>query len=362
MTDDLHRRSAPLASKVCLRRFAALLAVVLCSWTALANAESGDSNDRASWRFEFANDVAFGSDNQFTNGFSVQRHSPLADSLSDVDSAWGFGRGLAGRILPEGSGLQYRHTLAFGQNMATPDEIEDPNLILDDLPYLGMLALESSWIALNDEELTGFGLTFGIVGEYSFAEDVQEAVHSLIDSDDPEGWDNQLDDEPILQAYYVRKGKFRNTKNFDIGYNFDASLGNFHTGIDAGIEMRFGRKPEGFAYIPDPIGRNMTYDAVLSRPGQGQSYFYGSAGIRAWAWAVFMPLEGNTLVDGNDWTDDNTIDPENVIGQFLFGVHYERPRWALHFTVALSTDNVDSDSLSPDVENDFGWITFDWRF
>ena len=37
---------------------------------------------------------------------------------------------------------------------------------------IGMLAAESSWIAFNDTRFTGFAMTIGIVGEYSFAEDV----------------------------------------------------------------------------------------------------------------------------------------------------------------------------------------------
>jgi len=85
---------------------------------------------------------------------------------------------------------------------------------------------------------------------------------------------------------------------------------------------------------------------------------------RAFAWAVFMPLEGNTFASGNEWTDNNTIDPENVSGQLLGGFHVVRNSWGLHFTWLIGTDNVDEDSLMPgvDPEGDFGTIMVEWRF
>lgn len=319
--------------------------------------------EQPTWRFEIGNDFLFDSDNQFSNGFTFQKHSTVSGDLDDLVGVRVFGRRLAGALLPQDSGLVYRKSLIFGQNMATPDDIADPDIILDDVPYLGMLALESSWIAFNDSRFTGFATTIGLVGEYAFAEEVQSGIHSMIGSEDPQGWDHQLDSEPILNVYYMKKHKLWNKPSFDGAFNFDLAVGNFLTGIDAGIEMRFGRKPGGFTYMPDPIGRGMAYDATLPRQ-DGQTEIYGTLAIRAWAWAVFMPLEGNTFVDDNEWTENNTIEPENVIGQVIFGFHYVRPKWGLHATWTFATDNVDEDSLTPgaEVENNFGTMMFEWRF
>lgn len=319
--------------------------------------------EQPTWRFEIGNDFIFGADNQFSNGFTFQKHSTVSGDLDDLAGVRAFGRRLAGHLLPQDSDLVYRKSMIFGQNMATPDDLADPDIILDDVPYLGMLALESSWIAFNDARFTGFATTIGLVGEYSFAEEVQSGVHSLIGSEDPQGWDNQLDTEPVLNVYYMKKRKLWNNPSFDGAFNFDLAVGNFRTGIDAGIEMRFGRKPGGFSYIPDPLGRGMAYDATLPRQ-DGQTEVYGTLAVRAWAWAVFMPLEGNTFVDDNEWTENNSIEPENLIGQAIVGLHYVRPKSGLHATWTLATDNVDEDSLAPDVEveNNFGTLMFEWRF
>ena len=193
------------------------------------------------------------------------------------------------------------------------------------------------------------------------AEIFQKAVHDIIGSDNPEGWDHQLDHEPVLQAHYMFKRKLWNTPSFDGAVNFDASVGIYHTGVNLGLEMQLGRKPVGFTYVPDPIGKNMAYDATLGR-ADGRAEIYATLAARVWAWALFMPLEGNMLVSDNEWTDNNVIDPKQVVGQAVVGFHIVNPRWGLHFSFTFQTDNVEPESLGSPVENDFGMITFDYRF
>ena len=343
-----------------------VLLIVTLGWVASGTVQADEQlprRERPTWRLELANDLIFSSDNQFTNGFTIQKHSTISGDFDDLQGVRAFGKRLARKLLPQDSDLIYRKALIVGQIIGTPDAIEETDIILDDAPYLGMLAAESSWIAFNDTKLTGFATTIGIVGEYSFAEQVQDGVHSLIDATDPQGWDNQLDNELVLNFHYMKKRKLWNRPSFDGALDFDLSVGNFFTGLDAGIEMRFGRKPGGFSYVPDPLGRAMAYDATLARQ-DGRTEVYGTLAARAWTWAVFMPFEGNTFVSGNEWTDNNTVDPEKVIGQVIAGFHVVRPSWGLHFTWTFATDNVDQDSIRPgvDVENDFGTLMFEWRF
>ena len=367
LCSDCRLPSCRTAGKLTLVALALILAAPQAALTEDHRSKSPykelPKRERPTWRFEFANDVLFDSDNQFTNGFTVQKHSTVGGSVDDLRGAVPMGKGLARRILPSREDLFYRKALRIGQNMVTPNEIEDPNIILDDLPYMGLLAGESSWIAFNDNDLTGFAVTVGVVGKASLAEQVQTGVHSLIDSADPQGWDHQLDDEPVIGFHFLKKKKLWNRPYFDGGLTAHGAVGNWLTGGDLGFEIRFGRKPGGFAYIQDAVGRGMAYDAVLPRQDD-RADIYFSLQARAFAWAVFMPLEGNTFASGNEWTDNNTIDPENVVGQLLGGFHIVNKSWGLHFTWLLSTDNVDKDSLMPgiDPEGNFGTIMAEWRF
>jgi hypothetical protein len=247
--------------------------------------------------------------------------------------------------------------------MHTPDAIEESEVILDDTPYLGLLAASRSWIGFNDDELTGFATTVGVVGEASLAEPVQRQIHSIVGANKPRGWDNQIDNEPVLNLYFTRKSKFLNKPSFDVSVSTDIAAGNYHTGANAGVEMRFGRRPLGFLNNSDPLGQGMFYDSSLSR-SDDQTDIYMTLAANVWAWAIFMPLEGNTLVGGNEWTRNNTIDPKNVIGKVTTGFHYVRQTWGLHFTLTFSTDSVDPASVHQGVnsDDDFGSLAFDWQF
>jgi len=105
-----------------------------------------------------------------------------------------------------------RHGFEIGQAIFTPEDIEATALIEDDRPY-------ASWLYLN----TGIGhvyrdrgdrdrlnmllLTIGIVGPSSLGEETQEAVHSVFDNTDPQGWDNQLEDELGLNFTFLNKSR-----------------------------------------------------------------------------------------------------------------------------------------------------------
>jgi lipid A 3-O-deacylase len=349
-----------------LPRLVIALSLAGLAGVAFADEEDGESSARRShptWRVEFANDFMFASDNQFTNGFTVQKHSTTAADLDSVEGVWTYGKWFAKRLLPDSQGLQYRKALIVGQSMATPSDLEDPNIRLDDTPYFGLLAATGSWIAFDDTRFTGFGVMAGITGKYSLAEQVQNVIHSIIDSTDPQGWDHQLDTEPVLNLYFSKKRKIWNTSKFDGAASVDLAAGNFLTSISAGLETRIGLKPDGFAYIYDPMGLALPYDASLPKSGQ-RSEFYVSLVARARAWALFMPLDGNILVSGNEWTENNTIDPEHLVGQGIVGIHYVRPSWGAHINWTFNTDSVDTSTVAPDEEfqGNYGSATFEWRF
>ena len=165
--------------------------------------------EAAKYRVEMNNDVLFDSDNQFSNGWSFQIHTPIADSWSAVEGPHENMKKI-GAWLPTLSvdGHTYRMSLSIGQIIQTPDVITNPNLITDDVPYAGVLTVKTSWIAFNDVDFRGAELVIGVLGRPSMAEQSQNFVHNLIDSDIAQGWDNQLKTEPVINFNYMRKKKF----------------------------------------------------------------------------------------------------------------------------------------------------------
>jgi len=332
-----------------------LVAAVLLGSPAIASAQSV-------WRAGWANDEFLGSDNQFTNGIFLQKSSALADSLSATAGTPAFGKGLASLLLPDRRDLDYRETWTIAQNMQTPNEIERRDPIFTDVPYVGMLGWANSHIAFNNDELTGFQTLVGWVGDLTQAKHAQQAAHKVTGANSPEGWRNQLDNEPLLNVYAMRKRKFLDNGWMDATWNIDAALGNFFTFGQAALEFRFGDRPGGFGPAPTPTGRNLDFDARIQAPAE--SYFYASAIVRATGLLFALPRHGNLLRSGNEWTENEQIDPEKLLGQLVLGLHFERTNWGLHFTVSLATDAVEPER-GPDLEdpsNNFGVLVAEWKF
>jgi len=132
---------------------------------ALAQTEANNhSVESATWRFEFDNDNVFGKDNKISSGWSLQKHSAVAESWDSLENIPGFVRRW-GNVIPTltQDGLVYRAGIAIGQVFQTPDDLSSSDLIEDDVPYAGALTLQASWYAYNDDEFRGFEITAGVV-------------------------------------------------------------------------------------------------------------------------------------------------------------------------------------------------------
>lgn len=313
------------------------------------------------WRLELANDALVRSDNQFTNGISVQHHSAPETALEATSGTPAFGKALARAVLPEKPGLLYREAWAIGHNIQTPGRLEEPGLILNDVPYMGMLGWANSFTALNERELTGFGLMLGWVGPGARGDRPQSVLHELTGDAEPRGWRHQLDDEPLANLYFTKHHKLARRPNFDAALSVDTAVGNLFTYAEAGVQMRFGRAPPGFAFVPTAFGRGIELDGGLGEAHE--KAVYGSVAVRASRFLWALPRQGNSLSNDNAWTENNELEMEEWTGQLILGVHIERTDWAMHVHLRLSTDTVQDEGLGPeqDAHNSFGVITIERR-
>jgi len=341
------------------------LIALLFSWAPDISARTlSDSVESGSWRFEFDNDLFVGDDAQLSGGWALQKHSPVAQSWQTLDGVPEFVRrwGSAIPTLTE-EGLVYRAGIAVGQIVQTPSDLSRSDLIEDDVPYAGALTVQASWYGYNDDELRGFEITVGVVGPPSLAEEVQKTAHDLTGSQRPQGWENQLGTEPVLNLNYMRKRKILHWGDpagvsFDAALNGNLGLGNLFTQATGGIEMRFGRNlPGGFAYVPDPIGYSVHYLAALRPPNPAKASFYGTLVLRASAFAH------NILLDGNSFRDSHSVRKEPLVGQAIAGLHYERSDWAARLHLMVSTDTVDThDAPAAAGDERLGSLSVEWRF
>jgi hypothetical protein len=302
-----------------------------------------ENAEPARWRLEFDNDVYFNSDNNLSNAWSVQRHSATAtawENLKDMPKIAGF----IGNHIPalKGKGLAHRSSISIAQTLQTPNDIRRRDLINNDVPYAGVLTLQGSWYAYDDTEFRGFEITTGVVGPFSLGEPSQKAFHKLFHRMLPQGWRNQLANEPLIGVSYMRKKKILR-KEMPGGFAFDSTIsgnaaaGNLFTHATGAIELRFGRNtPGGFAYAPNTTGYGMNYIATFQPAHPRAGALYGSLVMRVTA------LAHSVYLDGNMFRNSHHVDKKPLVGQIIFGLHYEHRHFGVHLHALASSAVLDA--------------------
>jgi len=300
------------------------------------------------WRFEFDNDVFTGSDNAFTAGASLQYHSPLFES-------WGEGRGAfvgsierwLGRSVPGlgddgGEGRLVRDAFGLSHQIFTPDDISDPDLQPDDMPWAGVVGINVAMSSFDNRQLGAIQFYVGCMGPCSGAEAVQRFVHDdLGRGNSPAGWANQLDTKWLANLNYAYRRKLwidhdeaYNPGQFarDLAVGGQIAVGNYFTFVDAQVEFRFGwGLPIGFTHILDPPARGISLDPVFvpefSPPRRSRWRSYFSAVLRASAFARIAPVDGGATENGGFHPG---IDSETTPVEIIVGAHLAKLPFIIH--------------------------------
>ena len=91
-------------------------------------------------------------------------------------------------------------------------------------------------------------LLLGLVGPSSGAEYVQKGIHHLLGSQQPRGWDSQLDNEPVFKIGVARRWRaayynFDHSRwGIDVVTNSEISVGTFESIADQYISFRIGQE------------------------------------------------------------------------------------------------------------------------
>ena len=289
------------------RSRALVLAAVIAAASPVARAEEPASADDLPHRthqgvfsLSLENDTFTGNDNRYTNGFSF---SWVSADVAMFGPRNFFSRMVdAGSFLPTVGNEGYRNFAGFavGQEIYTPDDIKDPDPPEDQQPYAGVAFIDTSLFSMSARSLHHFKLRVGIVGPASGAEWTQIKLHELINSPIPQGWDTQLSNELLLNAFYQYNRRMLRKAppaafGYDLTLNGGGGLGNYYTGGNAGIQFRLGRA------VPDTYGSfdlRAGGDAFvgIAEPADGWQTFLQLQGNLAGI-ARFLPSDGNTFVD-----------------------------------------------------------------
>lgn len=303
-----------------LGRSVIALSIWMLSTLAFADQQPGDEFRYCeTFTIQIENDAVGETDRNYTGGIRLA----CAGSMPE------FAKRRLRSMVPEDMNARYKASYGLGQNIYTPDDLSEPELIEDDQPYAGWLYLdfgfETEVASARDEilYLDQLGLQLGVVGSLSGAEQVQRFFHEVLDVSEPEGWDNQLDNEPGVNLFYSRQwigfkryrlplGDHAPGLFVDLTPKVGAALGNIYINAATGLTLRFGHfQPNDHG--PQTIRPSFTGSDSLPRGDSWSAYLFGGVEGRA--------VGRNIFLDGNSFDSDSpSVDKNRLVGEGRLGL------------------------------------------
>lgn len=321
---------------------------------------SGGIAEQSTINLRIDNDLFGGLDQDqgYTNGFLLTLVSPnllhYAEDPCLPDIARQLNR-VFSSLQPTGYD-ELNMTVGVGQMMYTPTDPEPEDLIVEDRPYAGALLFSIGYNARRDNDLRSALLRFGMVGPAAKGGIVQNNFHDLIGVDRFNGWDNQLQNEPVLQFIVERRRRIMESRNpkplgGDMIVHGGASIGNFATYANLGFEYRFGyHVPDDFGTAPlRPAGENTS--PVKTNSSEG------------WFSHLFIVFDSRWVVrditlDGNTFQSSHRVDKRPLVADLGYGISVSKGDWRLAFARYHRTREFDGQRKTPAL----GSITIGRRF
>jgi hypothetical protein len=291
------------------------------------------------------NDLFVGNDSGYTSGIYYTYFE--GSDEAGFEPAW-LTRPLQWAYDNQSLIYQYNVT-TFGQVMVTPSDITIETPQLNDVPYSGLLFIQQSNMKVYSNYSDKVSAVIGVLGPYSKAEQSQKVIHELFDSDMPQGWDYQLEDELVFQVSRGRvwRGWYSSENNTDILYGADAKLGTLESSLTAGMMIRYGRNIE------------KTYSTVILSNDRSSNPINIDSGWYVYASMSVAYIANIIYLDGNTFKDSPSVDYDPLQVDLHVGFAYA---WK-NFSVAVVRNNlnwVHNDDRYSDIR-EYGSITFLWR-
>jgi lipid A 3-O-deacylase len=240
----------------------------------------------------------------------------------------------------------------FFQRMQTPADITTSELIVDDLPYVGLFAWQGTLYAWDDRITDQLSLYLGVVGPIALAEQSQSLVHKLTGGDDPKGWDNQIENEPVFKIEAQRVWNLYRSeskgKQYDILGLAGAGIGNLESAAKAGFAIRWGTNLR-YSFPSFSLQVDRQINPLSLSPANDYYLFFGlRAGV------VF----NNILIDGNTFKDSHSVPLEHFQDQISTGIVWSIGRNAFVFQVS----SISSGTEITNARDEFGAVSYTRRF
>lgn len=235
----------------------------------------------------------------------------------------------------------------LGQDIYTPSHIDDPSSRPSiDRVYAGWLYTGMFAQRATDDMLDHFELSVGVIGPSSLADQAQEKIHKWFHGVRPNGWENQLGDEPAIDITFLRQQRFtegllKPTDSTDVIADYGFTVGSVNRFAQAGITGRWGfnlGNTFGPGRLSIPAGVSLLRKDTTSQSG----YLFARVGAKA--------VQYNRFLSG--------VDAEPFIGELQVGVVYQYK----HFDISYSQTHMTQEYEGQTGIDSYGTLAVSWLF
>ena len=261
--------------------------------------------------FQLDNDFTLMEDDGYTNGIRLR----CARYGDDVVGLSGF------------SSVIY----SLGHSIYTPENIARSSLQLDDQPYAGHAFAQIDGLLATAKSTTRLSAQLGIVGPAAGGEEVQSLIHEIGSFQSPEGWDNQLENEPTLNVGARHSWRLGDLPpENDLIALAKVDFGSVRTSASTGIFWRYGTID--LSSVPDASRRT---SGLGARQMIGERFLF--VGVQGEAVARDLFLDGNLA------SDSHSIDRPWFLGTASVGGVMQLGALSLGFTQFFQTATFDGE-------------------
>ena len=302
--------------------------------------------------FTFENDFFVGDDTGYTNGMGITFGKGPFDGFNNNNLPKWLHWLTKDLYISTMKNKQRGVAHMFFQRMQTPEDLQQTELIVDDVPYAGLLAWQGTLYAWDTNISDQLSLFLGAVGPVTQSEQTQKSIHKLLSADDPKGWDNQIDNELIFKVEAQRVWSLYRSqgdeKQFDILGLWGAGIGTLESATKAGIAIRWGTNLQYSFPTFSLLADRQVNPLALTPEDDFYLYIGGRAGV------VF----NNILIDGNTYKKSHSVPLEHYQDQFSAGALWSIGRSAFVFQIS----SISSSTKITNKREEFGAISVTYRY
>ena len=232
----------------------------------------------------------------------------------------------------------------ISQTMYAPPDLRLKHHVPGDRPYAGMLIGGVGYEFFQNpvSPWTHYGeLDFGMIGPAACCKETQTAIHKLLNCRKPEGWDDQLHNEFVVNAQWWTKYNWSITDWIVLVPKAGAAVGTIQDFGEVGADLKIG-------YNIRPTANN---EMMFSAPSPRGKWKWEKLSAYAYCGASERYYLYNHLLEGTMFghrDDDLKVDIERFVTEMRVGFVLKYDRFFATYYAIFRTDEYKHQKKSPD--------------